>query len=221
MTKNRLLKLPPDPHSYFTLLAPASGLYKEKGSKFHAFAFPVTSEIEIKDHLEALKKEYFDARHHCYAWVLGPPENKYRAFDGGEPNHSAGDPILGRIRSRNLSFILVVIVRYFGGVKLGVGGLVQAYREAADAALMAGVVVEKDITLRYLIQYDYPASQDVLKMVRDFDLRILHQEFGDSGKMEIELKLRYQAGFLEKSNLLKLLIPDFQCNPIPVHSLLP
>jgi putative IMPACT (imprinted ancient) family translation regulator len=110
--------------SYITIKSGVQGLYKEKGSKFLAFAYPVESEEEVKQRLLELRKAYYDARHHCYAYVLGAEKEKYRATDDGEPNHSAGDPILGQIRSRNLTNVLVVVVRYFGGVKLGVGGLV-------------------------------------------------------------------------------------------------
>ena len=120
---------------FHTIKDSAEGLYKEKGSKFLAFAFPVTTEDEIKDCQEKIRKKYFDARHHCYAWILGADKSQLRANDDGEPNHSAGDPILGQIRSRDLTDVLVVVVRYFGGTKLGVSGLIQAYRAAAEDAL--------------------------------------------------------------------------------------
>src|SRR5689334_14470624 len=115
-------------YSILTLKSDGKGIYKEKGSKFLGFAYPVSSESEIKERIASLKSEYFDARHHCFAWILGPEKKQFRAFDDGEPNHSAGDPILGQIRSRNLTNVLVVVVRYFGGTKLGVGGLIAAYR---------------------------------------------------------------------------------------------
>ena len=118
--------------SYHTIASGAEGSYKEKGSKFLAFAYPVASEAEVKEKIEALKAKYFDARHHCYAWILGAEKKLYRANDDGEPNHSAGDPILGQLRAMNLTNVLIVVVRYFGGVKLGVGGLVTAYRSAAE-----------------------------------------------------------------------------------------
>ena len=109
------------PHTYLTLKTESEGTYKEKGSKFLAFAFPVSSEQEIRDRMMGLKKRFHDARHHCYAYILGPERVVFRANDDGEPNHSAGDPILGQIRSRELTDTLVVVVRYFGGTKLGVG----------------------------------------------------------------------------------------------------
>src|SRR3954468_18127958 len=132
--------------SYRTLQAPVGGTYKEKGSKFLAFAYPVENEQDVKEKIELLKKTHFDARHHCFAYVLGPDKTKYRAFDDGEPNHSAGDPILGQIRSRNLTNVLVVVIRYFGGVKLGVGGLISAYRTAAEEALTKATIREKEVT---------------------------------------------------------------------------
>jgi uncharacterized YigZ family protein len=125
--------------SFRTLRAPAEGIYKEKGSKFLAFAYPVETETDTKVILDALRKQYFDARHHCFAYILGADKPRFRAFDDGEPNHSAGDPILGQIRSRELTNVLVVVIRYFGGVKLGMGGLMAAYKAAAENALDNGV----------------------------------------------------------------------------------
>src|SRR5687768_4675593 len=122
-------------YSYRTIQLPSSGEYKEKGSRFLSFSFPVQTDTEIKAHLAALKKQYYDARHHCYAWILGAEGKNFRAVDAGEPNHSAGDPILGQIRSKGLTNILVVVIRYFGGIKLGVGGLIYAYKTAAEIAL--------------------------------------------------------------------------------------
>lgn len=118
--------------SYQTIAAPAQGNYREKGSRFLAFACPERTEEAFREELEKLKREYYDAHHHCYAYVLGPAGTRYRANDAGEPNHSAGDPILGQIRSRQLTDVAVVVVRYFGGTKLGVSGLIQAYRTAAE-----------------------------------------------------------------------------------------
>ncbi len=118
--------------SYITIKAGSQGIYKEKGSKFLSFAHPIATEEEGKEFLLSLKKKYFDARHHCFAWVLDADKSRHRASDDGEPNHSAGDPILGQIRSRNLTNVIVVVVRYFGGTKLGVGGLMAAYKTAAS-----------------------------------------------------------------------------------------
>src|SRR5688500_17706527 len=130
--------------SYRTIAKPAEGHYREKGSRFLAFAYPVTTESDIKAHISRLEQKYFDARHHCFAWMLGAEKQSFRAFDDSEPNHSAGNPILGQIRSKDLTNVLVVVVRYFGGVKLGVGGLVTAYRTAAEDALNHADIIEKE-----------------------------------------------------------------------------
>jgi uncharacterized YigZ family protein len=188
--------------SYHTLKSNAEGVYKEKGSRFLAFASPVESEIEIKERIGVLKKEYFDARHHCYAWMLGPDKKQFRAFDDGEPNHSAGDPILGQIRSRNLTNVLVVVVRYFGGVKLGVGGLITAYKTAADDALANAVIVEREVSEMVRILFDYAATPEVMRLVKEFDLKIIQQEFNERCRLEAELLMRHREKFIEKVNLL-------------------
>lgn len=188
--------------SYRTIQSPAQGLYKEKGSKFLAFAYPVATEEDVRKHIMGLKEEYFDARHHGYAYILGPNKDKYRAFDDGEPSHSTGDPILGQLKSRNLTNILVVVVRYFGGVKLGVGGLVAAYRTAADAALSNAVIIEKDVTAGYILSYGYESMPAVMRMVKDFELKIIEEKFGQGGQMRVEIKLKQQDAFLEKTQLL-------------------
>ena len=157
-------------YSFFTIKSIGQGIYKEKGSKFLGFAYPVLSESEIKEKIASLKSEYFDARHHCFAWMLGSEKNQFRAFDDGEPNHSAGDPILGQIRSRNLTNVLVVVVRYFGGTKLGVGGLIAAYKAAAEDALSNSMIIEKEVIVRITLSYDYSVTADVMRMVKEFDM---------------------------------------------------
>lgn len=200
--------------SYFTLAGPSEGLYKEKGSKFLSFAFPVTSEDEAKGMLEMLRRKYFDARHHCYAYIIGHPGYKTRAFDSGEPNHSAGDPILGRIRARNLANVLVVVVRYFGGVKLGVGGLAQAYKAAAEEALARATAIEVEITEEFVIAYDYTASPEVMRLVGDFDLKILHQDFSESASVRVEVKSRDKVRFLEKVEWLRAMKVSLKAEPM-------
>jgi uncharacterized YigZ family protein len=190
--------------SYHTIQGPSTGIYKEKGSKFMAFAYPVSSEAEVKAVLAGLRKEYFDARHHCYAYVLGPEKNLYRASDDGEPNHSAGDPILGQIRSRQLTNVLVVVVRYFGGVKLGVSGLITAYKEAAADALQQAIIKEEEVTNIYTLTYDYAATPDVMKMVKDVDLDILNQSFDDRCQLQVRVRLRHQAALHERIEQLKI-----------------
>ncbi len=195
-------------YSYSTIQKNSEGSYKEKGSKFLAFAFPVTNEEDVKIRVEELKKKYFDARHHCFAWVLGADKNRFRAFDDGEPNHSAGDPILGQIRSKDLTNVLVVVVRYFGGVKLGVGGLIQAYRTAAREALQKAIIVQEDVTEKFYLKYSFDATPQVMKLIKEFDLQIFQQNFDTCVNMEVEVKLKMKNDFLDKVKLLKNLQID-------------
>lgn len=188
--------------SYRTINAPATGEFKEKGSKFLAFAYPVSSESEVKERITELKKKYFDARHHCYAYILGADKTKFRAVDDGEPNHSAGDPILGQIRSKNLTNVLVVVVRYFGGVKLGVGGLISAYRTAAEDALSHATIVEREVLIQYHVHYPYTSTPDVMKLVKDFEIDIRQQSFEAECKMLMNISLRSKDAFEEKITLL-------------------
>mgnify|MGYP006378401099 CR=1 FL=1 len=191
--------------SYHTIASGAEGSYKEKGSKFLAFAYPVASEAEVKEKIEALKAKYFDARHHCYAWILGVDKKYYRANDDGEPNHSAGDPILGQLRAMNVTNVLIVVVRYFGGVKLGVGGLVTAYRSAAEESLKNATIVEREVCESITITYPYISTADIMRLVKEFDLRIIAQKFEESCTLEAELALRNKATFNERVNLMKML----------------
>ncbi len=192
-------------YSYSTLQHAAEGIYKEKGSKFLAFAYPVDSETTIKERIDHLKKEYFDARHHCFAWMLGPDKTHFRAFDDGEPNHSAGTPILGQIRSKGITNVLVVVVRYFGGVKLGVGGLVNAYKTAAENALNNSPIVEMEISENVKLQFEYLILSDVMKLVKDFGLKILEQDFSEDGNMKINVPIRQKEKFIDKLTLLQAL----------------
>ena len=191
--------------SYHTLSGPAEGFYKEKGSKFLAFAYPVSSEEDIKKHLEFLRKKYYDARHHCFAWMLGPDKMQFRAFDDGEPNHSAGDPILGQIRSKNLTDVLIVVVRYFGGIKLGVGGLIAAYKAAAEDALNHASVIEKEVKEDWVITFDYAFTSDVMRLVKELSLTIVSQNFEEQGELHVDLQLRQKDKLLERLELMKAL----------------
>ncbi|GAB3649532.1 YigZ family protein [Echinicola sediminis] len=174
--------------SFLTLKETSEGLYKEKGSKFLAFAFPVQDEDEIKENIEALKKKYYDARHHCYAYILGKDQEQYRANDDGEPNHSAGDPILGQIRSNNLSNVLIVVVRYFGGTKLGVGGLINAYKTAAAEAIAANEVVTAIVRQSIRFDFDYLDMNDVMKLIKDYELTIKSQTFDNTCQMQLSIR---------------------------------
>ncbi|EMR03567.1 IMPACT family protein [Cesiribacter andamanensis] len=193
----------PAPDTYRTLTRPCEGLYKEKGSKFIARAYPVRSEEDIKQRLEELRKEYFDARHHCYAWILGPRAERYRANDGGEPNHSAGDPILGQIRSLELTNTLVVVIRYFGGTKLGVSGLIQAYKTAAAEALAASEVVEELITAPLTLHFGYEQTNEVMRLVSEYELQVVAQEFTDRCRLQLAIRQSRYAEVLEKATDLR------------------
>ena len=178
--------------TYRTIDAPAEGLYKEKGSKFIALAYPVYTEEEVKDIIAELRKQYYDARHHCYAYSLGADKGRFRANDDGEPNHSAGDPILGQIRSADLSNILIVVVRYFGGTKLGVSGLINAYKTAAADALANATVVEKHETALLQVHYAYPQMNDVMGLVKAYDLPIRDQHFELDCRLTLEVRKKLQ-----------------------------
>ena len=192
-------------HAYRTIESPAEGMYKEKGSKFFAFAFPVQSDSEIREHIASLQRKFFDARHHCYAWMLGADKKLSRAFDDGEPNHSAGDPILGQIRSKDLTNVLVVVVRYFGGTKLGVGGLISAYKLAAAEALGKAVITEREIRKSLTLHYEYPSTPEVMKLVKDYDLEIQEQVFEQNCVLRAGFKVKNEENLKERLELLKAL----------------
>jgi uncharacterized YigZ family protein len=189
--------------SYKTIEGPAEGFYKEKGSKFISLAFPVDSHEEIKTKLDDTKKKYFDARHHCYAFMIGPSKNNFRASDDGEPNHSAGDPILGQIRSKELTNILIIVVRYFGGTKLGVGGLIQAYRSAAEDALKKAIIVEKEVYKLIELNYPFSSTPEVMKLIKDLELELQSQSFEENGTLIGRLKARMEERAVEKLNYLQ------------------
>ncbi len=189
--------------TYTTIQQPTEGVYKEKGSKFLGFAYPVNSEAEVKQKIEQLKKEYFDARHHCFAWMLGPERKHFRAFDDGEPNHSAGDPILGQIRSKGLTNILVVVVRYFGGVKLGVGGLIGAYKAAAEDALTKAIIIEREVTEEVILNFDYLLTADVMRFIKELDLKIIEQKFDEACSIRLDVPLQQNEKLLSKLSLMK------------------
>src|SRR5699024_10715822 len=163
-------------------------LYKEKGSKFLGYAFPVTNEEQIKEHIEALRKEHHNARHWCYAWQLGKNYDQYRANDDGEPSNSAGMPIYGQIQSFDVTNVLVVSVRYFGGTKLGVGGLIQAYKTSAQLALEASNIVERTIDVVYRLKFDYPEMDIVMRTIKEKDLKITDQNLGLDAEIDIAVR---------------------------------
>lgn len=193
--------------TYQTIAASSEGIYKEKGSKFLAFAFPIFSEEEFKNHFSHLKKEYHDARHHCYAFKLGLTENEYRYSDDGEPNNSAGKPIYGQLLSKNLTNIGLVVVRYFGGTKLGVGGLVTAYKEAAADALNNAEIIEQTVNNFYQITFDYTVMSEIMNFIKKHELIVSKQVFETTCLIEFSIR-QNKAGFvvneLEKMEGLKI-----------------
>jgi len=163
--------------TYNTIARPSKEvLFKDRSSKFFGYAFSVSDEDEIKEHLHHLKKKHFNARHWCYAWQLGTDYSRYRVNDDGEPSNSAGMPIYGQIKSYDLTQILVVVVRYFGGTKLGVGGLINAYRSAAKEAIDETRIVEKTIDLKYLLAFDYPEMNTVMRLIKEHSITIKEQQ---------------------------------------------
>ncbi|GER60847.1 IMPACT family protein [Patiriisocius marinus] len=168
--------------------ASSETLFKDRGSKFFGYAFPVVDEEEIKVCIEALRKQHHTARHFCYAWQLGKSYESYRANDDGEPNNSAGMPIYGQLQAFNVTNILVVSVRYFGGTKLGVGGLIQAYKTSAQLALEASKIVEKTIDKEFLLKFEYPEMNTVMRIIKDESLEIINQKMELSCEIKISVR---------------------------------
>ncbi|MFT7031565.1 MAG: putative YigZ family protein [Cyclobacteriaceae bacterium] len=169
---------------YKTISELSEGFYKEKGSKFISYAYPVQNQIEIKKKINFLKKQYYDARHHCFAFMVQENDlSIVRANDDGEPGHSAGDPILGQIKSFGLKNVLVVVIRYFGGTKLGVSGLIHAYKTAAEEALLNAnivtIIVKRDVE----IIYPYDKTNDVMRISSEFEIEIIDQYFEQECKI--------------------------------------
>ena len=183
--------------TYRTLSAPAEGIYKEKGSKFLAFAYPVQTVEEVKNHLEQLRKEYFDARHHCYAYILGPRKNAFRANDDGEPSGTGGRPIYGQLLSADLTNVLVVVVRYFGGILLGASGLAGAYKTAAYDALSHAQIMEKTIDVRYQLRFAYDAMNDVMRILKEYNLKPLEPKYDMQCSLAVEVRQSQSVRFYD------------------------
>lgn len=187
--------------TFLTIAAATEGLYKDKGSKFMAFAYPVNNEEEVKTLVLHLKKEHHSARHHCYAYRLGNEGEHYRANDDGEPSGTAGKPILGQLLSHNLTNILVVVVRYFGGTLLGVSGLINAYKNSAIEAINQAEIIEKIVENSYLLEFEYPIQNSVMKVIKDHNLEIIKTAYDMNCKIEIAVRLNYEelvTGLLQK-----------------------
>ena len=162
--------------SYKTIAKPAEGNYSEKRSKFLAYAFPVQNEQEVKQRLTEIQKKHWDARHHCYAYILGPHKDAYRLNDNGEPSGTAGRPIYGQLLSKDLTNTLVIVVRYFGGIKLGVSGLQNAYKVAAREALDAAVIEERTVQEIYRVTFEYVKMNDIMQVLKDPNIQILDRQ---------------------------------------------
>lgn len=177
------------PDLYLTISTPSEGVFKDKGSKFLAFAYPVRSEEEIKSLVGSLKKEHYSARHHCYAWRLGPGGEHYRANDDGEPSGTAGRPILGQLLSANLTDVLLVVVRYFGGTLLGVSGLINAYRNAAADAIGKATIVEKTVEHLVDVIFTYPSQNQVMKVIKEEQLEVATTSYGVDCRVSFLVRL--------------------------------
>ncbi|MBR6414783.1 MAG: YigZ family protein [Bacteroidales bacterium] len=182
--------------SYRSIASNSEGLFKDNGSRFIALAYPVESEKQVKEIVDSLKKEYHDARHHCYAYRIGHKRDVFRANDDGEPSGSAGRPILGQIDSRELSDVLVVVVRYFGGIKLGIPGLIRAYKTSTADALDNATVVEKIATVPYNITFGYLQMNQVMKVLKDMNLPQREQLFGENCSLRTDVRLTLEDDFL-------------------------
>ena len=184
--------------SYKSIASESRGLFKDNGSRFIAHAYPVETEEEVKEIVAALKKEYYDARHHVYAYRLGYLGDKFRANDDGEPSGSSGRPVLGQIDSNELSDILVVVVRYFGGIKLGIPGLIRAYKTATADAIANAEIVEKIACKRYKVHFGYMGMNSVMKVFKDMGLDQKNQQFDMECSMETNVRLSQVDTFLER-----------------------
>ncbi len=175
--------------TYRTLEAPTEAVYTEKRSKFLAFALPVQTVEEVKEHLDTFRKRYYDARHVCYAYMLGAERNTFRANDDGEPSGTAGKPILGQIHAHELTDVLIVVVRYFGGVKLGTGGLAAAYKAASALALEDARIVERNVQGEIDLCFEYPFLNEVMRIVKEEAPEVLHQHFDMDCRMTLRIRL--------------------------------
>ena len=174
--------------TYLTIASPAEAALRERSSKFLAFAWPVTCEEQIREHLDALHKRFYDATHHCYAWRLGPQGERFRANDDGEPSGTAGRPILGQMLSAGLTDCLIVVVRYFGGTKLGVPGLIAAYKDSAAEVIAAAEVVERTVDVRFRLTFPYEAMNDVMRIVKNEQPTVVSQEFDNVCTMVLSIR---------------------------------
>ena len=183
---------------YKTISAPTEGYYKEKGSKFTGFAIPIFSEEEFKKHLARIKKEHPDSGHYCYGFRLGADNKLYRYSDDGEPSSTAGKPIFGQIQSYNLTNIMIVVTRYFGGTKLGVGGLITAYRAAAKEALDNAKIVNRTVDNIYQIKFGYKIMSEVMNFIKKNELEVISQVLEESGTIQFRIRQSEAENLIEQ-----------------------
>ncbi|MFW5804174.1 MAG: YigZ family protein [bacterium] len=183
---------------YYTIQKPSEGMHKVKGSKFISFAYPIKTEEAVKDILGELRKKYQDARHQCYAYQLGIENQIQKSSDAGEPSNTAGKPILNQIQVKNLTNILVVVVRYFGGTLLGVSGLINAYKNATAAAIDNAEIVMKTINDHYQIEFDYADTAPVMKLLNDDQVEIISQHFQEKCRIQVNIRQKTAPGILKK-----------------------
>jgi uncharacterized YigZ family protein len=186
--------------SYTEISGRSEGLYKEKGSKFIAIALPVHSEEEVKLQLSAIRKQYYDARHHCYAYIIGADKSISKSNDDGEPSGTAGKPILNQILSKEFTNICVVVVRYFGGVKLGVSGLILAYKTAAKEALESSIVLHRTVNEIHSLSFQYPLVNEVMRLIKEESLELRNQKFEDSCYLEVVIRKNESEKIIKKFN---------------------
>ncbi|RKF03868.1 putative YigZ family protein [Tenacibaculum lutimaris] len=198
--------------TYKTITKPSEEtLFKDRNSKFFGYAFPVFSEEDIKERLEELRKQHHTARHHCYAWQLGTENIRFRANDDGEPSNSAGQPIYGQIQAFDVTNILIVSVRYFGGTKLGVGGLINAYRSSAQLALEASDIIEKTIDIHYKLKFGYDMMNKVQRIIKERNLDIINQKLELDCEYIISVRKKEAESIFEVfDNLFKVEIKEVE-----------
>ncbi|MDA3879925.1 MAG: IMPACT family protein [Prolixibacteraceae bacterium] len=197
--------------TYKTIASPAKGLFKDKGSKFIAYAYPVKNENEVKEHIRVLKELHYKARHHCYAFRIGKNGEQYRANDDGEPSGTAGRPIHGQLLIYELTNILVVVVRYFGGTLLGTSGLINAYKTATSEVLEQADIIEKIVTDIYSVRFDYTVQSNVERIIKEFDLTIVKSIYEMDCTYEIEVRKNHTDVVAEKLKKVEGLKLTLRC----------
>ncbi len=188
--------------TYQTIREPVAGSFRDRGSKFLGFAFPVSNEEQVREHLMHLKKKYHDAHHHCYAWALGADRAPYRINDDGEPSGSAGKPIYGQILARDLSDLLIVVIRYFGGTKLGIPGLINAYRSAATDALGKAEIVVRTVSETFRIRCPYSLLQEVMNVIKEKNLILVENHFAEDCNLTVQVRKSQARELLVKFNAI-------------------